>query len=245
MIEDERSDDFAAVGALAEAFTELVKLIADDHTATVRTDRLLAMAARCMPAAQHTGLLVLEDGRVHSVTGGDPVVERMQELRADTGEGPSLDALEVNDLVCSDNLATDPRWPAFGPRVVDELKIRSAVSYRLYLGPRHRAALTFVSDWPSAFDDLSLSIGAIFAAYASLALFSELVLQDELSPRRWAQVHQEIGVAVGILTVTGELSSASAYRRLHQAARALHQPAREVADYVIRHGELPPRATDR
>lgn len=240
MFDEERSEEYSAIGALADAFTELVKLIADHQTATVGTDRLLSMAARCMPAAQHTGLVVVEDDGLRNLTAGDELIQRLHDLRTEVGEGPALDALEINDLVCSDDLASDPRWPSFGPRAADELHLRSVASYRLYLGPRHRAALIFVSDWPSAFDDLSLAIGAIFAAYASLTLFNELVLPDELTPRRAAQVHREIGVAVGILAVAFDLSSEAAYRRLDQAARALHQPVKDLADYVIEHREFPP-----
>lgn len=115
-----------------------------------------------------------------------------------TQQGPALDVLDADDLVVSGDLGDDPRWPAFGARVIDRTGIRSIVSYRLYLSSNHRAALTFYSDWPYAFDDVAIATGAIFAAYGSLTLGSELVLSEHVNTRRSAQVHREIGVAVGI-----------------------------------------------
>src|SRR4029079_57595 len=53
---------------------------------------------------------------------------------------------------------------------------RSIVGYRLYLAPGVRAALTFYSDWPHAFDELAIACGSIFAAYCSPMVFTEDVL---------------------------------------------------------------------
>src|SRR5689334_5687083 len=105
-------------------------------------------------------------------------------LRKRLARSSSLDVLDTNDLVVSNDLAVDPRWPEFGSRVVDGLGIRSVVSYRLYLSRRHRAALSFYSDWPHAFDDLDIATRAIFAGYCSLALHSRLVLDEPVAHRR-------------------------------------------------------------
>jgi ANTAR domain len=158
--------------------------------------------------------------------------------------------LDTNDLVVSNDLAVDPRWPEFGSRVVDELGIRSVVSYRLYLSRRHRTALSFYSDWPHAFDDLDIATGAIFAAYCSLALHSRLVLDEPVAHRRAMEVHREMGVAVGIIMVTGNLTTEAAYHRLHRASRNLQRSLLDVARHVIAHGHLaePPdggRQSDR
>lgn len=235
--------DFAPIAELAEAFTELVELLTDRQSSTLSPDRLVSFARRCMPAAQHVGLAVISDGQVRTLAATGPVVEQLEAIRRATGEGPALDVLEVNDLVYAGDLADDPRWPAFGACAAAQAGVRSAASYRLYLG-RHAAALTFTSDWPYAFDEVALAIGAIFAAYCSLVLFTDLVLGDQLTPRRAAQVHREIGVAIGILladTTGGADSHGSdprrAYERLRQASQATRRSLHAVAtDVITEHG---------
>jgi len=182
---------------------------------------------------------VADNGHVHNVAATSDVPSQVDRIRDATGQGPALDVLDTNDLVASGDLATDPRWPVFAARVSQDTSIRSIVSYRLYLSPRHRAALSFYSNWPYAFDDLAIATGAIFAAYASLALTSELVLTQPLTPRRSADVHREIGVAIGILMSNADVTTETAYQRLHHASQQLKRSVPAIARHVIDHRRMP------
>jgi ANTAR domain/GAF domain len=244
-VDDDLNGPFAGLAELAEAFNGLVRaLVEDGELAAMSPRRILDLAVECMPAGKHAALIVVQDGKARSIAATTDLPVRVDEIRIATGEGPSLDVLDTNDLVVSNDLAADPRWPLFGSRVVEELGVRSIVSYRLYLSRRHRAALSFYSDWPHAFDDLAITTGAIFAAYCSLAMHNELVLQEPVAQRRAMEVHREIGVAVGILMATGDLTTTAAYERLHRASRHLQRSLSDVAREVIAQGHLaePPDA---
>lgn len=234
---DDRPEDFRAVAELAEAFSDLVKLLTDEHAAEIDVQTLLDFAHHAMPRTQDTGLLLLEKGEARTVAATSELPERLDRLRAEVGEGPALDVLDVNDLVITGDLAADPR--RFGPRAVQEFDVRSIACYRLHLGLDRRAALMFLSDWPYAFDELTGAIGAIFAAYCSLVLLSEEVLGDKVTSSRAAEVHREIGVAVGILLADNQLTSDQAYRRLHHASHTLARSLPDVARHVIAHRSLP------
>jgi len=236
---DDRAEDFRGIAELAEAFTDMVEALTDRHTLRLDVGTLVAVGHRTMPRTQHTGLLLMEEGFAHTVTATSEVPQRLDALRARLGEGPALDALKTNDMVVSGDVDGDPRWPRYGPAAFEELGVRSIACYRLHMGPKHRAALLFTSDWPYAFDELATSVGAIIAAYCSLVLFVEQVLGDRLSHERAAEVHREIGVAVGILLADKALSSGQAYHRLHQASRSLSKSLPEVARHVIEHRTLP------
>jgi hypothetical protein len=145
----------------------------------------------------------------------------------------------INDFIVSGDLTGDLRWPTFGQRTVEETGMLSVLSYRLYLSARHRAALSFYSDWPHAFDQVAISTGAIFAAYASLAASHGLVLGEPVGRRRSAEVHREIGVAIGILMSASGVTTESAYRRLHAASRRLKRSLPDTARHVIEHHRLP------
>jgi hypothetical protein len=232
--------DFTAISELAEAFTALVDALSSgDGLPAMSPERIVAVAAGCMPSSDDVALTVAKNDRAHLLAATSDLVRQVDRIRLEVGHGPVLDIVETNDLVLSNDLAADLRWPVFGSRAVEQLGIRSVVGYRLYLSPGVRAALTFYSEWPHAFDDLAIATGSIFAAYCSLVVFTETVLRTHLTPRRAAEVHREIGVAVGILMATEEIDTATAFRRLHRAARQLHRDLPEVARHVVGHRRLP------
>jgi ANTAR domain/GAF domain len=238
--DDDRRPDFTAVSELAEAFTALVDaLTAGDRFPAMSPERIVALAAACMPSSCDVALSVAEGDRARLVASTGEVPRHIDRIRREIGHGPVLDIVDTNDLVVSNDLAADARWPVFGSRVAEQLGIRSVVGYRLYLAAGVRAALTFYSDWPHAFDDLAIATGSIFAAYCSLVVFTETVLGTTLSARRATEVHREIGVAIGILMATEKIDTETAFRRLHRAARRLHRDLPEVAQHVVGNRRLP------
>jgi hypothetical protein len=239
MYDERDAQDYRPVAELAETFAEMVDAFTGGDTVALTAERVVELASRCLPAAQHTGIVVEENGEAHTIAATSGTIERLDRIRDEIGEGPALDVLEVNDMVISEMLADDDRWPAFGERVLNELNIRSMLAYRLYLSAERRAALIFCSDWPHAFDDLAIAIGAIFASYSSLVLLTEHLFHGAVPGRRAGQVHTEIGVAVGILLTQGDLTVHEAYGRLHGAARRLRTTLPEVAQHVLTHRDLP------
>jgi hypothetical protein len=236
---DRHPDEFAALAELAEIFSELVEIFYAAEHADLSPERIVEIAARCMPRSQAVALVMSEDGSTSVVASTNGIGERISRIRSEVAEGPSIDVLETNDLVVCDDLTDDERWPEFGRRVVAETGVRSIATYRLYLGRGSRAALNFYSDWPYAFDEVAISTGCIFASYCSLALLTSRVLGEPLSAVRTAEVHREIGVAVGILMHAHGVDTGTAYGRLQRSARELRKSLPEVAQYVERHRELP------
>lgn len=224
MISDPAADgsSFAPLAELAEMFTALVETMHNGDPVRFTAGRIVELAGRCVPASKGAELMMLEQGRPRTIASVGVLADGAHLARLHTGEGPSLDVLETNDLVVAGDLVEDDRWPESAHRITRDTAIRSIASYRLYLGPKCKAALTFYSDWPYAFDSADTAIGAIFAAYCSLALFGD-VLADSPSLRRAAEVHREIGVAAGFLLTTGEHDAVSAYRTLHDGGRRLHE----------------------
>ena len=220
---------FAPIAELAEMFTTLVQTIHSGDPVRFTAARVVELAGQCMPASKGAELMMLDAGQPRSVASVGALADGAHLARLHTGEGPSLDVLDANDLVITGDLCGDERWPQFARRVTRDTAIRSIASYRLYLGPHDKAALTFYSDWPYAFDSADTAIGAIFAAYCSLALISD-VLADTLNLKRAGEVHREIGVAAGIPLGTGDHNHESAYRTLHDAGQRLHDPHRHVND---------------
>lgn len=239
MSEPRDEDEYRPIADLAELFAGMVQEVTDGGAVRLDPERIVTLAHHCIPFTRHTGVVLREAGVSQTVAATSDAVGQLDAIRDATGEGPALDVLEVNDMVMSEDLAGDPRWPTFGQRAFDELGTRSVLCYRLYLGPQHRAALIFLSDWPFAFDDSAMAIGSIFASYASLSLLIGHLLHGDVSLQRSQQVHIEIGAAVGILLCSQDITVHQAYKRLHDAARHLGSSLPEVAARVLRDRRLP------
>lgn len=237
--DDEHIADFQGLAELAEAFTELVAALCAPARSALTPTQVVDLAVRCMPRAQHAALVALVEGDVQNLAATGDLPAAIDRIRAETGEGPAFDLIEGNDLIVVDHLQEDPRWPTYGRRTVEETGILSVVAYRLYFSSHHRAALSFYSDWPYAFDQIAISTGAIFAAYASLATSQQLIFHEPVGRRQSTEVHREIGVAVGILMAGSELTTQSAYQGLLRASRLMRRSLPETARSVIQHRRLP------
>lgn len=235
---DGSPEDFAAIVELAEHFGALVDALHGGTQTGLDPKRIVALAKRSMPGSHEVGIVAWRDGRLRTVASTSSVLERLDEIRVETGEGPALDAIDGNDLVISGDVAEDPRWPEFGSRATDRTGIRSLATYRLFLSRRHRGALTFCSSWPHGFTDFAIEIGAIFGAFCSLSILTELMGDDAVSAYSSTDVHREIGVAIGIVMSTTGVESAEAYHRLRTASRQMRRSLPETAGHVIREGRL-------
>lgn len=235
---DERAELALALGELAAAFKTLVQVLLDSGQATLTPQRIVDVAARAMPGCRHAAVVVIEQDRPQTLASTDAVPDHVDAVQFDAGEGPSLDVLVTDDYIRVDDLANDPRWPRFGSRALQVGNVRSMINYRLYLGRQRRAALSFYSTWPHAFDDTAAAIGAIFAAYCSLALITQQ-LGDEVHPLRAATVHREIGVAISVLMATEQFAAEEAFAKLHSASKRLHRDLHDVARHVTTTGHLP------
>jgi hypothetical protein len=218
--EDEYSDEFRALSELAEALTDVVATPADRGTGGPTAGEIVGRAARWMPRGQFAAIVGWTERGVGTVAATSRTCALIDRIRRETAQGPALDVIETNELVVSDNLAEDLRWPAFGQRAVDEAGVVSLVAYRVYLGGDAPAALTFYSDWPQAFDHLAIATGSIFAAYVSLATSRSDVASGGSGPVLSVQAGRAAAPPTGPAA-----ADASAVQGQHLVVRGLRRAA--------------------
>lgn len=237
--------DENSLNELATQFQELARtMVSTEPGQQLGTKRLLQFAAASVPGGEHAAItLVGKHSRPNTVAASDEVPRNVDALQYETGEGPCLDALLDNDIAHAADLATDPQWPAFGPRAASETGVRSMLSFRLFLTEGQHGALNFYAGTPGAFDTLALSTGAIFASYTSLLLLNEIHQDESLHLRRALDSNREIGMALGILMARGLHTPEEAFRRLRVASQHLHRKLHDIAEEVIHTGELPDHPT--
>lgn len=228
------------VGAQLQAFSRQFLNGSEPLSAT----QIVAQAAEAIPNAAAAGLTLIRGlDRPKTLAATGDLVERVDAIQYDVGEGPCLEAIEDNDITASNDLAREERWAPFCRRTVEETPVRSMFGVRMFLGGTDRGALNFYATETNAFSDLDLGVGAIFSTLASLALQHALERRKSENLLTALEASRQIGMAMGILMASKLLTADEAFDQLRKASQHLHRRVRDVAEDVMETGELPPLPT--
>lgn len=152
-----------------------------------------------------------------------------------TDEGPCLAAIRTHEMVLIDDLRDEVRWPDYRQRAL-ALGVRSMLGVRLFVTGDTMGALDFYSQQPHAFDRRARLYAQVFASHAAIALkaaFTEAGLEQALRSR------DHIGQAKGILMERHGLTARDAFERLRHLSQERNRPVRELAEQLVRTGEVP------
>jgi GAF domain-containing protein len=220
---------------LADTFAGVARVLLAEDSLDATLERVAAIAVEVVPGCAHSGISFVERGTVATRAASDDLPHRIDSVQYETGEGPCLDAIREHEVVWTDDLDTDERWPAFTPRAV-ELGIRSMLSFRLFDEKKPLGALNLYAPEDHAFDDDARSTGTVLSAHASVAIVSA---SDERHLRAALENRDLIGQAKGMLMATEGLSADEAFDRLLRCSQHLNRKLVDVAGELTLTGELP------
>lgn len=206
-----------------------------DETLRLMVDLSVELIAGCDLA----DVMLVHPSGASTPVATDPLAVALDRAQLEAGEGPCLHvALEDDPVVRVADLGTDVRWPGFGPKAV-ALGVRSAMSYRLYLGEDRSdrlGALNLYGHAPQAFDGRAVGLGEVLAAQCATALSSAIEiegLRTALSSR------DTIGQAKGILMERYHLDGAAAFELLRTTSQERNIKLALVAEQLIAQRRLP------
>jgi hypothetical protein len=230
-----------ALATMADQFGQLAVSLADGADQPFTQQRLVEFAVRGIPGAEHASMTMVDRNRPPRTTAGsDQLPYQWDQLQYEFGEGPCLEAISTNGVELSPDLRTENRWPLFARAIVEQTPARSMLSFRLFLTEQNRAALNLYATRPGAFTDESTATGAMFAAYASMALLAAARHDTANHLLRALESNREIGVAMGILMGNGKRTSQQAFDQLRTASQNLNRKLHDIAADVALTGALPP-----
>jgi GAF domain-containing protein len=193
--------------------------------------RIVDVARTSVPGFDHVGISTV-DKKGHPTTraaAGD-LVEVLDAVQYDLGEGPCVDALREADAVVAPDLAADRRWPRYVPAAVQH-GVRSQMAIKLYLDEEGTlGGLNLYSTASSAIDPQAEPMAELFATHAALALGNareKATLNEALSTR------QVIGQAIGIVMERYDISSGRAFDFLVRASSVGNHKLRDVAQELV------------
>jgi hypothetical protein len=159
-------------------------------------------AVEAVPGIEHASVSITsKNGRIQTLAPTDLVAIQADELQYELGEGPCLDAVLDKPVVQVDDIRTDLRWPAYGPRAAKELKMGSQLAFQFRAEPHARGGLNLYSSHPYALTAETRQIGVLFANLAAVAL-------------GWNRRTQTLTEALGSRTLIGQ-ATGIAMERYH------------------------------
>jgi hypothetical protein len=228
------------LATMADQFGQLALSLAEGADQPLTQQRLIEFAVRGIPGAEHASMTFVDGKRAPRTTAeSDDLPYLWDQLQYKYGEGPCLEAIATNNIEQVPDLRTENRWPLFARAIVDQSTARSMLSFRLFLTEEKRAALNLYATRPGAFNEQSTATGAMFAAYASMALLAADRHDTANHLIRALETNREIGVAMGILMANGRLTSRQAFDQLRAASQILNRKLHDIAADVARTGVVP------
>jgi ANTAR domain-containing protein/GAF domain-containing protein len=202
-----------------------------------RTAEQVVSYARQQLDADYGGItLIRRGGRLETIAPTDPLVEQVDILQYELDEGSCRDASWHHETLASEDLAVDPRWPRWAPKVAG-LGIASALAAELTDAEDRRiGAVNLYWTRPRRFSADDIAFANIFARHAALALatsFKIAGLNVALDGRKL------IGQAQGILMERHGLDEARAFEVLKRYSQDHNIKLRHVAEHLIANRRLP------
>jgi hypothetical protein len=191
---------------------------------------LTASARDTIPGVDYASItLVHADGTVETKAPTDPLVVQCDEIQAELREGPCYDAATEDGVFVAENLAEDPRWPAYGPKAA-ALGIGAQMGLDLHAEKQgERAALNLYAHGTWLFVD-AYETAEMFASHASLVLgFARSVdhLGQALATRK------TIGQALGIVMERYTIDEDRAFEFLVRVSKDSNVKLRLIAQDIV------------
>jgi GAF domain-containing protein len=211
-------------------------------------DELLQTVAEltnwAMPGDPETSVTLLVRERPTTVATTGQLAVDLDESQYDRGHGPCLHAARSGELTEITDTRTETRWRDYLPRAVEHGNL-SSLSIPLAIDQEEQVtgALNIYARRAHAFDEDSRSVATRFGPYASVAAGNLYAYQ---SARRTADNLQAalesravIDQAKGVLVERYRLTPDQAFQMLARASMNANRKVRDVADELVRTGELP------
>jgi GAF domain-containing protein len=240
-IEHQPPIDTDPISELTVNFSETAQILFAAGSVTDTLAQVVETAVATVEGCDFAGFFLVEKDVITTPLHTDPIVDQVDTLQQQLGEGPCLDAVSQRLIFYVDDLADDARWPHFGPQAT-AAGIRSVLALPLVASGR-LGALNLYARYPAAFGVVDRAKGLLLAALAGLALSAARSHEDE--ERRSENLNmalgtrEVIGQAQGILMERERITPGEAFDILRHASQHLNRKLRDVAQDLVDTGERP------
>lgn len=189
------------------------------------------------------GVMLRDDeGDLRFISTSDRVLGELERLQIELAEGPCLLAFRSGEIVLTEDLRSDERFPRFGPRAT-AAGMAAVYSFPMEVDGNVFGALNLYSAEPGPFTSEQIEVGATFADVATCYLINA---RDSERNKRLAKelqhaLHSRVVIeqAKGYVTATLKVEPEDAFDLIRHYSRRHQIKARVVARALV-HGDLDP-----
>ncbi len=219
----------------AQYFAKLASELHSAPTVAETAEQVVVYACQQLDA-DHGGITLVQGGQLRTIAPTGPLVEKLDLMQAEFGEGTCLDSAWEGETLRAPAVATDPRWPQWGPRAA-ALGIESVLAVELPgLDGRRVGALNLYWSQPRGFSGDDVAFAHVFGRHAAVAISSVI---KEANLRVALDTRKRIGQAEGILMERFDLDPDQAFQVLRRYSQDSNLKLREVAEELVATRRLP------
>ncbi|HEX8498658.1 MAG TPA: GAF and ANTAR domain-containing protein [Actinomycetales bacterium] len=190
-------------------------------------------AVDLIPGCDHATIAMLVKGQFTTAAASDDIARQVDGLEREVGDGPCVDAIIGESYQADSDIREQCQWPQLAEKVIAQTPVRGMVGYRLVVDGQKQGALNVFSDTPGALTDESADVGAVLAAFASMALTAALQQQRADQLQAGLASNREIGKAIGLLMATHRIDADAAFQLLRSTSSRLNIKLAQVASRVV------------
>lgn len=222
---------------LSTVFARIRGMLLTEETVNHAVALLAQAVKEAIPGATGAGVSLMDTrGQRTSAGSTEELVLAADELQYKLGEGPCLDAWASTQVVRSDDVAADPRWPRWNQRAA-RMGIGSVLSAPLLHKTETLGAIKVYSHHTQTFDERSEQLLTLIAEPTATLLAN--IQSTEVPHRVSSELKQailsrdSIAFARGILMERNGMDADEAMFELITLARREGQSLWRAADHVI------------
>jgi GAF domain-containing protein len=245
-----REEPTRSVGdELAAVHARLSGILLTQQTMETALQLITSLARDTLPGSLGSGVTLMRaDGQPGTSAATDPLVDTLDQLQYQVGEGPCLAAWASSAIVKSDDLSTERRWPTWSSRAAD-LGMRSVLSTPMDAGGASWGAVKVYSEAVGAYDERAEDLLRRFADQAAIFVSNVHTAKsaqrfgDEL--KATLRSRDVIATARGMVMARRNFDTDRAYRHLIWLARRAHIPLSELAERIVASPTRPDQPLDQ
>jgi GAF domain-containing protein len=225
-----------SAAGLRQALDQLADLRSSPATVEDALERVVATADALFGVDGTAVLLVDRDQVLRNLATSDQRAVLLEELQAEHGEGPCVDAFDGKEPVSADDLRHDDRWPAFSPDAARRRLLAVLASPIPYSEQAVGVVAVFAGE-PHAWTEAEREAIVAFTELVALLILNAMEARERGRLAGQLQVALDSRVVIeqakGVLVGRHGLTTRQAFERLRRQARDQRRPLSEVARGVV------------
>ena len=222
---------------LDTAVEQLRRAQAENGVSLEETMRHLTESVISMFGLTGAGLMLVDDDQfVRSVLATEELGWVLEDGQEKAREGPCVDAVVHGELVSTEDVSCDPRWPHLAD-VLAGSGLGAVLGVPIRLAGATVGALNVYVDGPHEWDESDqhalTTFGALLEAMLSTALFAEE--RDSVVKQLQEALESRIMIerCVGLLMGRDQLTAVDAFNTLRDLARPSRRKVHDIAQEIL------------